>query len=257
MRKQTRIILAVLISAGFGNLMSQNTANLIAKLNYEKSDGVSNVKGWFKNNQTLPAVFKYVFTVAKKDTSSIKESTFRADSGQKVNLSKAVLFFRKKDEIKKIKLEIFRYGKLVAADSVIIEIPKTRVTESNEKSPHIFPPPISSNESDLEIDGLILDETRSKIGHDFYEYFYAGWSAPEKAKGFIITIRELPSRGIGAQIAVEVNNQTLTKQFLQPRADLIEGMAGQIVNLVKDHLNKLEDLNSQILSEDIQGSGIY
>ena len=254
--KKTITIFFIALAMAFSNSIdAQRVGILIAKLDYEKTDGGSHVRGWFQNNQVLPAVFNYVFTVEKKDTLIIERNSFRASSGQRVNLSKAVFFFRKEEKIDRIKLEVLKYGKLVAADSIIIRTPKTRVSEK----PSLFQkaPPKTNQFDDLEIDGLILDETRSKIGHDFYEYFYTGWVAPKGARGYIITIREVPGRGRGAQISVEINDQIIAKRFLQPRADLIESNATQVIAIVKEHLSKMADLNNQILSEDVQGSGIY
>lgn len=109
----------------------------------------------------------------------------------------------------------------------------------------------------LEIDGLIIDETRSKNGRDFYDAFYNKWSAPKDARDFSITIKELPSRGRSARIAVEVNGNLLFQRFLQPRQDIIELLAEQTVNVIHSHLKKSEKLKSELESEDQQGSGIF
>lgn len=51
-----------------------------------------------------------------------------------------------------------------------------------------------SKETDIEIDGLLFDETKTKIGGDFYNYFYTGWQAPPDAKNYAIFISEKPYR---------------------------------------------------------------
>ena len=88
----------------------------------------------------------------------------------------------------------------------------------------------------LEIDGLILDETRSKIGRDFYEIFYNRWTPPSGAKDFLITIRELPGRGIGSRISIEVNENIILYRFLQPRNDLVEEEAN--LTMIQDFKNR-------------------
>lgn len=37
---------------------------------------------------------------------------------------------------------------------------------------------------DMEVDGLIMDETITKVGRDFYDLFYSSWSTPMNAKIF-------------------------------------------------------------------------
>ncbi len=74
----------------------------------------------------------------------------------------------------------------------------------------------------IEIDGMVLDETRSKIGRDFYDVFYSGWQSPEGASNFSIRIAEQPSPSLGTIIYVEVNDTETFRMRLQPRYDFIQ-----------------------------------
>ncbi len=237
---------------------AQPKERFTARLDFEKTDGSNIIRGWFRNNEVLASVFQYNFIVFKKASKDSTRSSFRAATGKKNMLSKAVLFFKERHPIEKVKLEIFRYGELVAVDSIITSMPET-IAENPEKELPKAPVAIPKTPTfdELEIDGLILDETRSKLGHDFYEYFYNAWVAPQEAKDFIITIRELPARGRVAQIAIEINDQTLVKRFLQPRSELIENLAVHLVEVAKNHLTKMENLKQEILTEDLKGSGIF
>ena len=81
----------------------------------------------------------------------------------------------------------------------------------------------------LEIDGLILDETRSKIGKDFYDTFYQAWQQPQDAYGFTIRIIEKPVPGLGSLIEVNVNQTLAYQARLQPRAETIEASGKEAV----------------------------
>ncbi|HHH49915.1 MAG TPA: hypothetical protein ENK52_02930, partial [Saprospiraceae bacterium] len=109
----------------------------------------------------------------------------------------------------------------------------------------------------LEIDGLILDETRSKIGRDFYEIFFNKWSQPLGAKDFLITIKEMPARGIGARISIQVNGNIILYRFLQPRTELIEEQANISISYVKRYLMRNEDMKQDLEAGDQMGNGIY
>lgn len=74
----------------------------------------------------------------------------------------------------------------------------------------------------MEIDGMVLDETRSKIGRDFYDVFYSSWQSPEGASNFSIRIAEQPSPSLGTIIYVEVNDTETFRMRLQPRYDFIQ-----------------------------------
>lgn len=89
----------------------------------------------------------------------------------------------------------------------------------------------------LEISGLVLDETKTKPGRDFYEYFTIYW---QEVKGlhYTITVSELPDATRGTFIFVRVNDTMVYRQRLNPRPDIIENAAKQAVGQVGLHLFK-------------------
>src|SRR5688572_20477127 len=46
----------------------------------------------------------------------------------------------------------------------------------------------------FEIDGIVVDETLTKTGRDFYDVFYSNWEAPPKVNNYSVTITERPLR---------------------------------------------------------------
>ena len=78
----------------------------------------------------------------------------------------------------------------------------------------------------MEIDGMVIDETRSKVGRDFYDVFYTNWQQPPDTYNFSIRIAEQPSPSLGTIIYVEVNDTETFRMRLQPRYEFIQ-QAGQ------------------------------
>lgn len=74
----------------------------------------------------------------------------------------------------------------------------------------------------LEIDGMVLDETRSKTGRVFYDLFYSKWQLPDNAESAAIRITEKFIPGSGSIISVEVNQSETFRARLQPAGDMIE-----------------------------------
>ena len=68
---------------------------------------------------------------------------------------------------------------------------------------------------DLEFSGLVIDQTITKFGHDFYDYFLAEWEPPTDA--FTLTINEKPSLIFGTMVSVEVNDTVVYEGLLTPR----------------------------------------
>lgn len=109
---------------------------------------------------------------------------------------------------------------------------------------------------DIELDGLLVNETISKLARDFYRYFYAHWTAPEGVSDYYITVKELPTQGIAVRVAILVNNNVVVQRFLPPRVDLLESQATQIAEFISNfvregkHTGNLDDV-------DLKGTGIF
>ena len=110
---------------------------------------------------------------------------------------------------------------------------------------------------DIEIDGLIVDETVTKMGRDFYDIFYSNWEAPPNSSNFTLEITEKPMIGMGTRIMVEINDQLVVESPLQPRYDVIESIAKQAVLVCYDYLLNYEQIQRELSGEDLSGSGIY
>jgi len=94
----------------------------------------------------------------------------------------------------------------------------------------------------LEITGLLLDETKTKGGHDFFYVFNSHWQQVE-GLDYSIIVTELPSRGRGSVILVNVNNTVVYRNFLNPRAEAIEEEAKRATRYSIQFL--LQNLNVQ------------
>lgn len=132
--------------------------------------------------------------------------------------------------------------------------------KSTPSSPTPLPPSPSANSPripDLEIDGLIIDETRTKVGRDFYEVFYNKWTPPTQAKNYTITIKEIPGRSRQSQVAIYVNEERLIQRNVQPRAEMIEALAANSANAIASYLKKDAQRDKNISSEKSGGIGLY
>lgn len=104
-----------------------------------------------------------------------------------------------------------------------------QVKEANNRSRQlqVVDPPAS------EIDGIIMDETMSKSGRDFYEIFFANWQKPRAYKNYYVKIKERPFRMNTTLIEVYLKEQLMYQQILKRRFDEVEQMAKQAVLIVQ------------------------
>ena len=87
-----------------------------------------------------------------------------------------------------------------------------------------------------EVDGLVVDQTISKLGRDFYNLFFNTFEAPAGSGSYVVTITEKPARGTNILITVAVNNEDLLETPLQPNEAYIEAAADEAVATVSQHL---------------------
>lgn len=108
-----------------------------------------------------------------------------------------------------------------------------------------------------EIDGLIVDETITKTGRDYYDIFYSNWEAPQRVNNYSVVIRERPSRGRGFQIVIEVNEEEISEMNLQPQFDMVEAAALDGVARTQGYLYNYENLKKQLDEDELRATELF
>jgi len=116
---------------------------------------------------------------------------------------------------------------------------------------------VKANDIEIEVDGLLVDDTKTKSGKEFYDLFYNSWTAPTSAKNYTITISEKPFRLTSTMIAVSINENLVYQTILQPRQDIIESQTEEAIYITQDYLANYEEITKQLNGDDMNGSGIY
>ena len=99
--------------------------------------------------------------------------------------------------------------------------------------------------NDLIITGLIIDETLTKGGHDFYDLFNERLNALQLKNNIVVSERNDLNRKI---IIVTMNDTTLFEALLKPQADAIDELASAAVAAIMEAI-----LQEDIVSKELQG----
>jgi len=107
------------------------------------------------------------------------------------------------------------------------------------------------------LNNLVLDNTLSKIGRDFYQIFQENWDPPQTDQQFIIYIDEMPSPGLGNMVMIRINHDKIYTGRLFPKQEALEATALQAVQQSIRYIANYEEIKQQLEGEDMQGTGIY
>jgi curli production assembly/transport component CsgE len=125
---------------------------------------------------------------------------------------------------------------------------------NNNRSIHLQD---STSYDDIEIEGIIVDATQTKIGKDFYDLFYQQWSQVDNLPYQSITISEKALPQLGSQVTVQIDDQLIFRQVIQPRYEVIEQMASYAVQRAYQYVINYDEMQKQLQGEDLEGTGIY
>ena len=137
-----------------------------------------------------------------------------------------------------------------AKSEAIEELTKKQQQQDSQDS-------LKSGMDGLEIDGLIINETKTKIGQDFYEFFYNSWEAPQAITGFSLIISERPAGSMGSWVWIDVDETTVYQNRLTPKPDEIEVAASGAVGIVSTYLVNKQNDQQQLAGDEMAGTGIY
>lgn len=109
----------------------------------------------------------------------------------------------------------------------------------------------------VELDGLIINETISKIGHDFYKYYRDYWQPPKDVKYYTIYIGEKLMPGMGNLVYIKIDDQKVFENRITPKDYTIEKTAQYATNRIRAYLEQTLLIQQQLEEEDMSGTGIY
>ena len=93
--------------------------------------------------------------------------------------------------------------------------------------------------TDIEIGGLIVDQTLSRVGLLFYEELINGWDVPDQS--VTITVHERPDIRAGNVIWIEVNDEIVFQDRVGTRPNGIEEKAQAARELLESYLQQKKD----------------
>jgi curli production assembly/transport component CsgE len=115
--------------------------------------------------------------------------------------------------------------------------------------------PRSTDAEDIELSGIfILDNTRTRAGHDFYDLFYQAVGQPELSGSFQLVLEELPGMGISSTLQIFLNGQLQFENRLTPQYDYLQELATLAAQVMLSRMANYDQLQQDL---ELEGTGIY
>lgn len=209
-------ILLSFILLGNSFIFAQLNETVIGKINLIENDNMLTIKAQVENNESFFMEDLSYNLVALKKSASGNYSTnkqsgeFSLLANEKKNLSEIRLNLNEDEEIKAY-LFIKQNEILISTDSLLILAQNKQ--QAQEKV---------VKEEDFELKGIVVEDVITKIGKDFYDYFYQDYAASSSQYSFIINIKEKPYFGRSSIITVEVDDKTIYEFVSQPDEEFLK-----------------------------------
>lgn len=205
-----------------------------AKIDVEESENIMSITGTVENLKSEFKNTSFKLTVFKKNSSNDNKSD-NAQAGRvtleplaKVILSKTQINRTKDDRIIILLLIYDENENIIGKDRVVYggdEESKAEISKPNDG---------------IEMIGIVLNETKTKLGNDFYDYFYSEYSKLKLNSQKTVTVQEELTFGRTTKILITVDNELLKEFVAMPDDDFLLYMGKYASDEVFKYLKEKE-----------------
>lgn len=209
----------------FMSLSQEYKPNIVGKIKIEKNDNFLNLRAQvFNKEQIYVSNLSYNLVAVKKDATgnyskNNQSGSFSLSPEEEKHLAMLRINLTNKDELKAYLFVKYK-EKLVYRDTFFI-VPK------NSKKQYVKRVKKEVNEFDFAIKGIVLDETKTRIGREYHDFFYKEYVVSGRKYPFVIAIKEKPALGSSSILSVEVEGRKVHEFFVKPEEEYLKGNVAQ------------------------------
>lgn len=116
----------------------------------------------------------------------------------------------------------------------------------------------STEDPELDMGVLIVNETRTRFGADFFENFYKLVSQANPNQSATVLVREEPFRMRMTRLLIKVNDVEVVQTLLRPgNSEAMEELIQNAANRVNYYIANYREVQQSLNGDDLTGSGIY
>lgn len=220
--------ITIIIILLFTNIVLSQEEGVEAKIITKTVDNFIDIKGVAQNiDVTYKEGYSYLlFSLKKGQQGNYSRNTqsgeFSLEPNEEKLLSTLNINIQKGEECK-VFLFIRKDDALIAKDSVLFQSAEATVEKK------------FIAESDIEINGLVVEDVKTKLGKDFYDYFYQAYTTSGSQYPFVINITEKPSIGRGSQVSIDVDDTIVFEFMTKPDDEFIQSAANEALKYIYNY----------------------
>jgi hypothetical protein len=233
---------SILLFANLQTISSQTVYKEVkAKIEVEEVENILSVTGTAENLKAVYKNISFKLSVFKKNKSNDNKSSNMQDGRMtlepinKVILSKTQINRGKDDQIIVL---------LLIYDENNVIIGKDRVVFGQEEEPKVS---VLKPNDGLEMIGIISNETKTKLGNDFYDFFYSEFSKLKINSNKIIYVQEELTFGRTTKITVNIDGEIIEEFIARPEEDFLKFMSQTASSKVFKYFKNIEKQNKSIM----------
>jgi len=202
-----------------------------AKILIKRVNGLVDISGIVENHSKIYVEgYNFNLLALKLDAfgnylKNTQSGEFSLRPNERKNLATLKIVIKDRDELK-LFFFIRKDGKLISKDTAIV-VSKVKKLETKPMA-----------EETIEINGLVVEDVVTKLGKDFYDFFYQEYNTSGAKYPFVIHVIEKPLLGINSEVRIDIDDKMVYKMTTRPNEDYLQSAARQAIDVINDYNEK-------------------
>ncbi|MBQ0733499.1 CsgE family curli-type amyloid fiber assembly protein [Aquimarina celericrescens] len=235
--------LLILLLLVFQVSIAQHTnTEVIAKIKTEMVDETITAVATATNTTEVYKSLRYILTVFRTDaqnniSKNSQEERFTLEANETKELSSGTMSSNDPNKIV-VLLLIYEDDKIIAKDRFAFNEEVQREAEKVEAE--------DTSDDGVELKGIVIEETKTKPGRDFYEFFYNSYSLNQINGNKIVGVYETLSFGRTTILQVKIEDIVIHQFISKPDLEYLEQMSKIAVRKVFKYFKDLKKQKNDI-----------
>ncbi len=215
--------------------------DVVAKIKVETVDEAITAVATATNTTEIYKSLRYTLTVFRTDSQNnlsknIQEERFTLEANETKELSSGTMSSKDPDKII-VLLLIYEDDKIVAKD---------RLAFNEEAKPQPEEVLEDSSDDGIELKGIVIEETKTKPGRDFYEFFYNSYTLNQINGNKIVGVYETLSFGRTTILQVKIEDNVIHQFIGKPDLEYLEQVSKIAIRKVYKYFKDLKKQKNDI-----------